>query len=116
VAQVDASALPGLRASLHALAGRLDNQNRVVLEVDLRVAQGEDLTQSQPTQGCEGDQSRLCAPRRQVLHFGDAEEDGPMLDVLKGFQGQPIELPRRKTWQPDRDLLASRFETFSGAA
>jgi hypothetical protein len=36
-----------------------------------------------------------------------------MLDVLKGFQGQPIELPRRKTWQPD---LASRFETFSGAA
>ena len=43
-------------------------------------------------------------------------EDGPMLDVLKGFQGQPIELPRRKTWQPDRDLLASRFETFSGAA
>jgi hypothetical protein len=44
------------------------------------------------------------------------EEDGPMPDVLKGFQGQPIELPRRKTWQPDRDLLASRFETFSGAA
>jgi len=39
-----------------------------------------------------------------------------MLDVLKGFQGQPIELPRGKTWQPDRDLLASRFETFSGAA
>jgi hypothetical protein len=44
------------------------------------------------------------------------EEDGPMLDVLRGFQGQPIELPRGKTWQPDRDLLASRFETFSGAA
>jgi hypothetical protein len=39
-----------------------------------------------------------------------------MLDVLKGFQGQPIELPRRKAWQPDRDLLASRFETFSAAS
>jgi hypothetical protein len=34
----------------------------------------------------------------------------------KASRGQPIELPRRKTWQPDRDLLASRFETFSGAA
>jgi hypothetical protein len=39
-----------------------------------------------------------------------------MLDVPKSRQGQPIELPRRKTWQPDRGLLASRFVTFGGAA
>src|SRR5215218_6967872 len=44
------------------------------------------------------------------------DEDGPMLDLLKGFQGQPIELPRTKAWQPDRDLLAGRFETFSAAS
>jgi putative restriction endonuclease len=44
------------------------------------------------------------------------DEDGPMLDVLKGFQGQPIELPRTKAWQPDRDLLAGRFETFCAAS
>ena len=53
-----------------------------------------------------------------VVHVSNRlleEDDGPMLDVLKGFQGQPIELPRRKTWQPDRDLLASRFEKFSAA-
>ena len=30
------------------------------------------------------------------------DEDGPMLDVLKGFEGTPIELPRRTAWQPHR--------------
>jgi putative restriction endonuclease len=44
------------------------------------------------------------------------DEDGPMLEVLKGFQGQTIELPPRKAWQPDRDLLASRFDSFSAAS
>jgi putative restriction endonuclease len=44
------------------------------------------------------------------------DDDGPMLDVLKGFQGKTIELPRRKAWQPDRDLLASRFDAFSAAS
>jgi hypothetical protein len=39
-----------------------------------------------------------------------------MLEVLKGFQGQTIELPHRKAWQPDRDLLASRFDVFSAAS
>jgi putative restriction endonuclease len=44
------------------------------------------------------------------------DDDGPMLDVLKGFQGQAIELPHRKAWQPDRDLLAARFDAFSVSA
>jgi putative restriction endonuclease len=43
------------------------------------------------------------------------DEDGPMLDVLKGFEGSPIELPRRATWKPDRELLAERFERFRSA-
>jgi putative restriction endonuclease len=44
------------------------------------------------------------------------DEDGPMLDVLKGFEGRLIEPPRRTAWQPDRELLAERFERFRSAA
>jgi putative restriction endonuclease len=44
------------------------------------------------------------------------EEDGPMLDLLKGFEGSSIELPRRAAWQPDRELLAGRFDRFRDAA
>jgi putative restriction endonuclease len=40
------------------------------------------------------------------------DEDGPMLDLLKGFHRQPIELPKRRGWQPDRERLAERFERF----
>lgn len=39
-----------------------------------------------------------------------------MLDVLKAFQGTKIELPRKKAWKPDRELLATRFERFGLAA
>jgi putative restriction endonuclease len=44
------------------------------------------------------------------------DEDGPMLDVLKGAQGRTIELPSRKAWYPDRERLALRFDRFSAAA
>jgi putative restriction endonuclease len=40
------------------------------------------------------------------------EDDGPMLEVLKGFHGRPIELPDRRAWRPDRERLAQRFERF----
>ena len=40
------------------------------------------------------------------------DDDGPMLDVLKGFHGQPIHLPARRTNRPDRERLATRFEGF----
>jgi len=43
------------------------------------------------------------------------DEDGPMLDVLKGFEGKRIELPRRRAWQPDRQRLALRFDRFQHA-
>jgi putative restriction endonuclease len=43
------------------------------------------------------------------------EEDGPMLEVLKGFHGRAIEIPRRRDWRPDRDRLAQRFERFLAA-
>lgn len=43
------------------------------------------------------------------------DEDGPMLELLKGFHDQPIVLPSRRAWQPDRERLALRFERFAAS-
>lgn len=43
------------------------------------------------------------------------DEDGPMLELLKGFHEKSIVLPTRRAWRPDRDRLAARFERFSAA-
>jgi putative restriction endonuclease len=43
------------------------------------------------------------------------DEDGPMLELLKTFDREPILVPRRKAWRPDRDRLAVRFERFLAA-
>jgi putative restriction endonuclease len=40
------------------------------------------------------------------------DDDGPMLDLLKGFHQKAIELPRRESARPDRERLAARFEQF----
>jgi putative restriction endonuclease len=40
------------------------------------------------------------------------DEDGPMLDLLKGSHGTPIVVPERRTWRPDRERLARRYEAF----
>ena len=40
------------------------------------------------------------------------DEDGPMLELLKGFHDQPIVVPERRAWRPDRERLALRFERF----
>jgi putative restriction endonuclease len=44
------------------------------------------------------------------------DEDGPMLDVLKGFHGTTIEAPSRRLWRPDPERLAIRFELFQSVA
>lgn len=44
------------------------------------------------------------------------DDDGPMLELLKGFDRRAIELPERRTWRPDRDRLATRFERFLATA
>ncbi|MGZ4388377.1 MAG: HNH endonuclease [Gaiellaceae bacterium] len=44
------------------------------------------------------------------------EEDGPMLELLKGFHGRQIEIPVRRVWRPDRERLATRFDRFTSAA
>ncbi len=40
------------------------------------------------------------------------DEDGPMLELLKGFHEKRIEVPIRRAWRPDPDLLAERFRRF----
>lgn len=40
------------------------------------------------------------------------DDDGPMLEVLKGFHGRPLHLPARQSHYPDRERLAARFEGF----
>jgi putative restriction endonuclease len=50
------------------------------------------------------------------LHVSErllAQNDGPMLEALKGLNGQTIYLPNRPKDQPDRERLASRFERFN---
>lgn len=44
------------------------------------------------------------------------EEDGPMLELLKGAHERAIVLPRRRAWYPDRERLEMRFTRFSEAA
>ena len=41
------------------------------------------------------------------------DEDGPMLELLKTFHREPIVLPSRQAWRPDREQLAVRFERFA---
>ena len=43
------------------------------------------------------------------------DEDGPMLDVLKGFHGSTIEAPMKRLWRPDADRLELRFARFRSA-
>jgi len=44
------------------------------------------------------------------------DDDGPMLDVLKTFEGTKIELPHKGEWRPSPDLLSFRFDRFTAAA
>lgn len=44
------------------------------------------------------------------------DEDGPMLELLKGAHGSRIVAPGRATWRPDRDRLARRFERFQATS
>lgn len=44
------------------------------------------------------------------------DEDGPMLDLLKGSHGITIEAPAKKVWRPDPERLAIRFDRFRNAA
>jgi putative restriction endonuclease len=40
------------------------------------------------------------------------DEDGPMLDLLKGFHEVPLHVPTRAADRPDRERLDARFSRF----
>jgi putative restriction endonuclease len=40
------------------------------------------------------------------------DEDGPMLELLKGFHRRPIVVPASRRHRPDAERLARRFERF----
>lgn len=44
------------------------------------------------------------------------EDDGPMLDLLKEFHRNPLTLPSKLAWRPDRERLAARYEQFEAIA
>lgn len=53
------------------------------------------------------------------LHVSErllTQQDGPMLNALKGLNGVTIHLPNRMKDRPDRDRLALRFDRFKAAA
>ena len=53
------------------------------------------------------------------LHVSDqlmAQNDGPVLEAIKGLGGQTIHLPARDRDRPDRDRLAQRFEVYRAVA
>ena len=53
------------------------------------------------------------------LHVSErllGQNDGPMLEALKGLNGGIIHLPGRVKDHPDRDRLALRFERFKAVA
>jgi putative restriction endonuclease len=44
------------------------------------------------------------------------DEDGPMLELLKGFDQVPLHVPERKREWPDRERLEVRFSRFRDLA
>ena len=44
------------------------------------------------------------------------DDDGPMLELLQGFEAQPIIVPRPAALRPDRERLAARYERFLATA
>ena len=44
------------------------------------------------------------------------DDDGPMLDLLKGFHAEPLSVPRSPALRPDRERLAARYERFLARA
>lgn len=44
------------------------------------------------------------------------DDDGPMLELLKGFHDQRLVIPNAATLRPDRERLAERFDRFLAAS
>jgi putative restriction endonuclease len=44
------------------------------------------------------------------------DDDGPMLELLKGFHREALVVPKRVSWRPDRDRLEERYARFIASA
>jgi putative restriction endonuclease len=65
------------------------------------------------------DQNLVGVSPDYVVHVSErllGDDDGPMLDLLKGFHQTPLHLPRRRVDLPDRVGLDVRFERFLALA
>ena len=65
------------------------------------------------------DQDLVGVPPDYKVHVAKRlleDDDGPMLELLKGFHKNPIVVPARREWKPDRERLAERFERFTVAS
>ena len=54
-----------------------------------------------------------------IIHVSDRlmdQNDGPLLEAMKGLNGQPLHLPSRKSDWPDRERLEARFARYRAAA
>ena len=65
------------------------------------------------------DQNLVGVSPAYVVHVSSRlreDEDGPMLELLKGSHEAPLLLPRRQSDRPDRKRLAARFTQFMDLA
>jgi putative restriction endonuclease len=65
------------------------------------------------------DQNLIGIAPDYVVHVSGrllGDDDGPMLDLLKGFHQAPLNLPRRRVDLPDQARLDVRFERFLALA
>ncbi len=61
------------------------------------------------------DQNLVGVSPDYVVHVSRSlreDEDGPMLDLLKGFHELPLHVPKRLIDRPDRECLDARFAQF----
>ncbi len=92
------------------ILGDLDERGDAVVSNGLSLCSIHHRAFDQDLVGVSPDYEVRVAPR--LLE----DEDGPMLELLKGFNGQPIVVPKRRSWQPDRNRLAARFDRFVAAS
>lgn len=92
------------------IAGDLEEKGEPVVANGLSLCSIHHRAFDQDLVGVSPDYKVHVAPR--LLE----DEDGPMLELLKGFHKQSIVVPSARAWKPDRDRLTERFARFTGSS
>jgi putative restriction endonuclease len=118
-AQFRGAVLPAYRdrcAICRLREGRLLDAAHIVADTDERglprVANGLSLC---PIHHRAYDQDLIGVSPERTVHVARKlleDDDGPMLELLKGSHGASIDVPARPSFQPDRERLAVRFARF----